>query len=211
MVPSPDWLSLDAGEEVVWTGAPRLRRIISNVATFAIWSLAAFAAAFALTTVLNVELPIPNRAVWGVAVLWTLLQAVTPVWAYLRTTNTDYLLTDENVYKKTGVWSENVTRIGIDKIQNTQLKKDFFGNVFDYGTILLSTAGGGGVEMSIEDLDDPDELRTELRTRIAQASDRTHDESGTGHGSVDPETIDALVDEATKLRETTETVERHLQ
>lgn len=211
MVPSPDWLSLDAGEEVVWTGTPRLRRIISNVATFVVWSLAAFLAAFLLTAVLNVELPIPDRAVWGVAVLWTLLQAITPVRAYLRTTNTDYLLTDENVYKKTGVWSENITRIGIDKVQNTQLKKDFFGNVFDYGTILLSTAGGSGVEMSIEDLNDPDELRTELRTRIAQAGDRGDGASGMGHGSVDPETIDTLVDEATKLRETTETIERHLQ
>ena len=211
MVTVPDWLSLDSGEEVVWTGKPRLRRIITNVVTFVIWSLAALVAAFVLTAVLNVELPIPNRAVWGVAVLWTLLQAVNPARAYLRTKNTDYLLTDENVYKKTGVWSENITRIGIDNVQNTQLKKNFFGNVFDYGTILLSTAGGSGVEMSIEDLDDPDELRTELRERIAQASDRSRGEPRRGHGSVDPETIETLVDEATELRETAEAIERHLQ
>ncbi|WP_144923248.1 PH domain-containing protein [Halorubrum salsamenti] len=211
MVTVPEWLSLDAGEEVVWTGKPRLRRIVSNVASFAVWSVAAFVVAFVLTSVLNVEFPIPNRAVWGVAVLWTLLQAANPVRAYLRTKNTDYLLTDENVYKKTGVWSENVTRIGIDNIQNTQLKKNLFGNVFDYGTILLSTAGGSGVEMSIEDLDDPDELRTELRERIAQAGDRSRSEPGRGHGGVDPETIETLVDEATALRETAETVERHLQ
>lgn len=211
MATAPDWLSLDSGEEIVWTGAPRLRRIISNVARFVFWSLAAFAAAFVLTAVLNVELPIPDRGVWGIAVLWTLLQAIGPVRAYLRTTNTDYLLTNENVYKKTGVWSENVTRIGVDKVQNTQLKKDVFGNLFDYGTILLSTAGGGGVEMAIEDLNDPDELRTELRARIAQASDRSQGDPGPGHGRVDPETVGTLVDEATKLRETAETIERHLQ
>lgn len=211
MVTSPDWLSLDDGEEVVWTGKPRLRRIISNVVTFVVWSLAAFAAAFVLTAVLNVELPVPDQAVWAVAVLWALFQAVTPVRAYLRTKNTDYLLTDENVYKKTGVWSENVTRIGVDNVQNTQLKKSFFGNVFDYGTILLSTAGGSGVEMAIEDLDDPDELRTELRARIAEAGERSRDESGRGHGGLDLETIETLVDEATELRKTAETIERRLQ
>ncbi|QKY17710.1 PH domain-containing protein [Halorubrum sp. CBA1229] len=211
MVTSPDWLSLDEGEEVVWTGKPRLRRIVSNVVTFVVWSLAAFVAAFVLTAVLNVELPVPDRVVWAVAVLWTLFQAVTPVRAYLQTKNTDYLLTDENVYKKTGVWSENVTRIGVDNVQNTQLKKSFFGNVFDYGTILLSTAGGSGVEMSIEDLDDPDGLRTELRARIAEAGDGSRGEPGGGHGGLDPETIGALVDEATELRKTAETIERHLQ
>lgn len=211
MVTSPDWLSLDEGEEVVWTGKPRLRRIVSDVVTFVVLSLAAFAAAFVLTAVLSVELPVTDRTVWAVAVIWTLVQAVTPARAYLRTTNTDYLLTDENVYKKTGVWSENVTRIGVDNVQNTQLRKSFFGNLFDYGTILLSTAGGSGVEMSIEDLDDPDELRTELRARIAEAGDGGRGDPGRGHGGLDPETIGTLVDEATELRKTAETIERRLQ
>ena len=211
MVPSPDWLSLDEGEDVVWSGQPRLRRIVSNVVTFVVWSLAAFAAAFVLTAVLNVELPVPDRAVWAVAALWALLQAVSPVRAYLRTKNTDYLLTDENVYKKTGVWSENVTRIGVGDVQNTQLKKSFFGNVFDYGTILLSTAGGSGVEMSIEDLDDPDELRTELRERISRTGDGSRGDPGEGRGGLDPETVGTLVDEATELRKTAETIERRLQ
>ena len=114
MASEPEWLTLDPGETVVWTGTPRVRRIVSNVATFALWSIAAFVAAFVLTTVLNVELPLPDRGVWGVAVLWTVLQAISPVQAYLRTKNTDYLLTDKNIYKKTGVWSENVTRVTVD-------------------------------------------------------------------------------------------------
>jgi uncharacterized membrane protein YdbT with pleckstrin-like domain len=202
---SPEWFSLDPGEEIVWTGKPRVRRIISNVATFLFWSLAAFVAAFVVTRVVTVRLPVPPRAVWGVAVLWALLQAVGPVRAYLRTTHTDYLLTDRNVYKKTGVWSENVTRVGVDKVQNTQLKKDFFGNLFDYGTIHLSTAGGSGVEMSIEDLDDPDVFRDELRGLMATASDRERET-----GRVDPEIIDTLVDEARRMRETAERIDGHL-
>lgn len=211
MKPEPDWLSLDPGEEIVWTGKPRLRRLVSTVLTFLFWSAAAFVAVFVVTSVLNLPLPVSAQAAWGVAVLWTLLQAVSPVKGYLQTVNTDYLLTDKNIYKKTGVWSENVTRIGVDKIQNTQLKKDFFGNVFDYGTILLSTAGGGGVEMAIEDLDDPDQLRTALRETMTAASNRTQRTAGAGDGDIDPETMQALVDEATKLRETAETIERHLQ
>lgn len=202
---APEWFSLDPGEEFVWTGKPRVRRIISNVATFLFWSLAAFVAAFVVTRVVTVPLPIPTRAVWGVAVLWALLQAIGPVRAYLRTTHTDYLLTDRNVYKKTGVWSENVTRVGVDKVQNTQLKKDLFGNLFDYGTVYLSTAGGSGVEMSIEDLDDPDVFRGELRALMTTASDRERETGG-----VDPETIDTLVDEAKRMRETAERIDGHL-
>ncbi|MFB6196547.1 MAG: PH domain-containing protein [Haloplanus sp.] len=208
---TPDWLSLDPDEELVWTGSPRLRRIISNVVTFVVWSLAGFGAAFVLTSVVNVELPLPNRAVWGVAVVWALLQAVGPVKAYLQTKHTDYLLTTENVYKKTGVWSENVTRVGVDKIQNTQLKKDVFGNLFDYGTILLSTAGGGGVEMSIADLNNPAELRDELRTVMAQASGEESRGRTARPGGIDAETMRTLTAEATKLREAAENIERHVQ
>lgn len=210
MVTESEWLSLDPGEEIVWRGQPRTLRILSAVARFVVWSVVAFVAAFAVTRVVNVPLPIPDLAVWGVAVLWTLLQAVTPVKSYLRTTNTEYVLTTQNVYEKTGVWSENVTRVGVDKIQNTQLKKDFFGNTFDYGTILVSTAGGGGVELAIADLDDPDELRTALRTQMARASQQTGRDAGAGSGGVDPETVQTLVDEAQKLRETAETIERHV-
>lgn len=210
MAAAPEWLSLEPGEEIVWAGKPRLRRIIPNVAAFVFWSLAALGGAFVLTTVLDVELPVSDLVVWGVAVLWALLRGVDPARAYLRTSNTDYLLTTESVYKKTGVLSETVTRVGIDKIQNTQLKKDFFGRTFDYGTILLSTAGGGGVEMSIEDLDNPDELRNELRTRMAQTSNRGTGTERRSPGGVPPETVQALVDEARKMRETAERIERHL-
>jgi uncharacterized membrane protein YdbT with pleckstrin-like domain len=210
MVTETEWLSLDPGEEVVWRGAPRVLRIMSDVARFVVWSVAAFVAAFVVTTVVNVPLPIPDLAAWGVAVAWTLLQAVSPVKSYLQTRNTEYVLTDKNLYEKTGVWSENVTRVGVDKIQNTQLKKDFFGNTFDYGTILVSTAGGGGVELAIADLDDPDELRTALRTQMSRASQQTQGDSRAGVGGVDPETAQRLVEEARKLRETAETIERHV-
>jgi uncharacterized membrane protein YdbT with pleckstrin-like domain len=167
--------------------------------------------AFVLTAFLHNELPVEDQVVWGIAVLWTLIQVIGPAQAYLRTRNTDYLLTNKNIYKKTGVWSENVTRVGIDKIQSTQLKKDFLGNIFDYGTILVSTAGGRGIEMSIEDLDDPDELRTKLRTKMAQASDEERHESRYGQDGVDPETVQILVDEAQKMRVIAETIERDLQ
>jgi membrane protein YdbS with pleckstrin-like domain len=212
MAAAPEWLSLDPGEEVVWTGAPRLRRILSTLVTSALLSLAALAGAFLLTSYLAVELPVRDRVVWGGAVLWTLLQAVGPVGAYLRTSNTDYVLTDENVYERRGVLSERVTRLDVDRIQNVRSRKDFLGNLFDYGTIHLSTAGGGGVELSVEDLNDPDEFRGELRTRMRRGGDPASGDSGGGGGAgADPETVAALVDEARTLRETAERIERHLQ
>jgi hypothetical protein len=87
------------------------------------------------------------------------------------------------------------------------------GSVFDYGDVDVSTAGGSGVELSITDLDDPDELRQLLRERMrAVGTERSSGDAGgrgerarrrgLGHG-----TLARLVDEAGRLRETAERIE----
>ncbi|MFC7173424.1 PH domain-containing protein [Haloplanus litoreus] len=63
---------------------------------------------------------------------------------YLRTVNVEYVLTDRNCYRKRGVLSTRVTRVGLANVQRTALQKNVWGNLFDYGTVSLSTAGSEG-------------------------------------------------------------------
>ncbi|WP_266079959.1 PH domain-containing protein [Haladaptatus caseinilyticus] len=85
--------------------------------------------------------------------------------AYLSYQNTNYVVTNMALYKKTGVLSRNVQRIEFDKVQDTSYRQSFFGAQFGYGTVDISTAGGSGVEMSFDDIDDPQDLQSLINER----------------------------------------------
>ncbi|WP_049972305.1 PH domain-containing protein [Haladaptatus cibarius] len=95
--------------------------------------------------------------------------------AYLSHQNTNYLVTNEALYKKTGILSRNVQRIEFDKVQDTSYRQSFFGAQFGYGTVDISTAGGSGVEMSFDNVDAPRDLQSLINER--------NKKRGTGSGS----------------------------
>jgi len=179
MTGTPEWLTLEGEESVVWSGRPRTMSIAGTVLRALVRTAVLVAVGLGLMGTFSGALPavvgdlltvVPDRVPLGivaVAVLWGVAQVVR---AALVLTNVEFVLTDRNLYKKTGVLSETVQRVGLDRIQRTSLSKDLFGNLFDYGSVAVSTAGGSGVEMVIADLDDPDELRLELRRLVNEAS-----------------------------------------
>lgn len=207
MASTPEWLRLEPGEEVVWTGHPRIRRILAPAAQAVLWSVGGLVAAFLVST--YVDLGISPFVLYAVALGWAGLVWFGVGQQYLQTTNTDYVMTTENLYAKTGVFSENVTRVSLDKIQNIELSKDWTGNMFDYGSIAIDTAGSGGTEMVIEDLDDPDEFRNDLRRRMSRASEAAGgDDRRAGTERPDAETLEGMVGEARKMRESAERIRR---
>jgi uncharacterized membrane protein YdbT with pleckstrin-like domain len=206
MVTDESWLSLDAGEEVVWWGQPRLRRILPNVIRLTGWALA-----FLVVAVVGPRFAppsIPDLAVVGVAILLALASLRSAAMAYLRTTNTYYVLTNRNVYEKTGVWSTNVTRVGVANVQNTRLQKSLWGNLFDYGTVAVSTAGSSGDDLVLTDLNDPEAIRSELQRLLGTVRSRG-DEGTTGPtaGALNADAADALLSEARSMRTTAERLE----
>ncbi|MFB6173222.1 MAG: PH domain-containing protein [Halobacteriales archaeon] len=214
MTETYEWLSLDPDEELVWTGGPRLRRIASTVAGAALLTLLAVGGAVVLSTEPAFTLsdaPVSTAAVvWGVAVLITLSQVAVVAAAYLRVDHTDYALTDRRVYRKTGVLSETVTSVAVDRVQNTTLHKDMWGNVFDYGTVSISTAGSGGADLALTDLDDPETFRDRLQEQVRAAAERSESATAAAAGAIDGETIDALVREARGLRAVAERMEERV-
>lgn len=181
-----DWLRLTDGESVVWSGQPRRVSIIKTA--FAVAALVVVAGVFRLALV-GVVLPVGAIVVAG---------------TYLRIANTDYVVTDASVYRRTGVFGESVERASVAKIQNVDLSKGVLGTQFGFGMVAVSTAGGRDVE--IGNVDGPDELK-ELVDEYAKRSEGVGmDAVGTGAG-VDSGEVARLHDEARALREVAESLE----
>lgn len=137
-----DWLSLEEGEEVIWSGNPRMHSIIPAVL-----------------------LGIPLIPVLGLGLLIML-------GAYLSVENTFFVVTTQGVYHKSGVLSRDVQKIGFDKIQNISYSQGVFGNFFGYGNVDISTAGGSGVEMRFRSIGDPKDVQQKINRRIKHGSGR---------------------------------------
>jgi uncharacterized membrane protein YdbT with pleckstrin-like domain len=192
-----DWFSPDPGEEVVWTGQPRVWRVWKAVAAAVVLvaggvGVAAAAALSAGGTLAAVG------AVLGVALV---------AWSYLRVVNTDYVLTTDRVYRKQGILSERTRSVGLDRIQETTLSKDITGNLFDYGTVAISTAGSDGTDLALTDLEDPETFRDRLQEQVRAAGARADDAR---ISTLDADRVTALTEEVRALRGTVERLEGSL-
>ncbi|MEF8855904.1 MAG: PH domain-containing protein [Haloplanus sp.] len=205
----PDWLSLDADETVVWQGAPRIRRILPTAAAAALW-IALLAAGVVLGPRVA---PVTARSFPSVVLVGAALSLALPAvaavaWAYLRTTNVEYVLTERNLYRKAGVLSTRVSRVGLATVQRTSLAKTVWGNLFDYGTIEISTAGSDGADLRLTDLDAPGPVRDEIRRLSGSRQSERDADSGTATTPIDAATADTLLDDARALRDAATRVER---
>jgi len=118
--------------------------------------------------------------------------------AYLQRENTQYVVTTDGLYKKTGVLSRDVQRIDFGKVQNTSYSQGFFGSQFGYGNVDVSTAGGSGVELQFRSVPDPREVQELINKRVkASRGDRTT-ESGETKGDV----LDDILVELREIRST---------
>ncbi|MEY7848020.1 PH domain-containing protein [Natrarchaeobius sp. A-rgal3] len=149
-VPSIDdleWLSLEAGEEIIWSDGPDKRTLIPSF-------------------------------IIGIPLAIVLIGILIIVGEYLRVTNTNYVVTNRALYRKTGVLSRDVKRIEHEKVQDISYSQSALGTQFGYGTVEVSTAGGSGVEMAFQSVPEPrnvQQLISELieREHRADRGDRT--------------------------------------
>ena len=118
--------------------------------------------------------------------------------AYLQRENTQYVVTTDALYKKTGVLSRDVQRIDFGKVQNTSYSQGFFGSQFGYGNVDVSTAGGSGVELQFRSVPDPREVQELINKRVkASRGDRTTDS-----GETKRDVLDDILVELREIRST---------
>ncbi|GAA0195970.1 PH domain-containing protein [Halobaculum roseum] len=116
--------------------------------------------------------------------------------AYLSRENTEYVITTEALYKKRGVVSRDVKRVGFEKVQDTSYSQDFFGTQFGYGSVDISTAGGSGVELSFDSVAEPKRIQELVNERI-RARDRRGD---VGDGETKADVLDDILGELRAIR-----------
>ncbi|GAB7017903.1 PH domain-containing protein [Halostagnicola bangensis] len=142
-----EWLSLEDGESVHWIGGPDWRTITPIVAL--------------LLLPLSTLVLFPFSVSAGLVAMAVLSIVTLPVvlWAVLRISRTDYVVTSSALYKKRGVFSRDVKRVDFEKVQNSTYTQTAVGNVMGYGHVGISTAGGAGVEMRFASVRAPKQVQ----------------------------------------------------
>jgi uncharacterized membrane protein YdbT with pleckstrin-like domain len=64
------------------------------------------------------------------------------------------------------VLSRSVQKIGFEKVQNISFSQGIIANYFGYGNVEISTAGGSGVEMRFNGIDDPKSVQERVATEM---------------------------------------------
>lgn len=122
--------------------------------------------------------------------------------AYLQIKNTSFVVTNQGLYRKQGVLSRNVQKIGFDKVQNISFSQGITGNYFDYGNIEISTAGGSGVEMRFNSIDQPREVEQIINKHLKK--EKGESDTGTRRGG------DEVVKELKEIKKVLQEMNRKL-
>jgi len=105
--------------------------------------------------------------------------------AYLHRENTQYVVTTDGLYKKTGIISRDVQRIDFGKVQNTSYSQGFFGSQFGYGNVDVSTAGGSGIEMQFQSVPEPREVQELINKRVKASRGKSRESDETKRDVLD--------------------------
>lgn len=91
-------------------------------------------------------------------------------WAYLGRWSTRYVFTTKAVYEKTGLFSRTVTRVSLDRVQNTAIDQSPLERLLSYGNLAVYTAGSGGVDLRLWAVPDPGGVNALVTAQLGKQS-----------------------------------------
>ncbi|EMA53121.1 PH domain-containing protein [Halococcus thailandensis] len=156
----PDWVTLTEGEDVLWQGHPSLRLVTPS----AVVALALAIAGIALTSVLS------DPSIRWFPLLGIPLGIAVIAWAYVSLVSTQYVLTDEEIYRKTGIVNQSVAQIRLDRVQNTTFSQSLTERLFSYGDITIYTAGSDTMDITLSNVPEPERVNQRLTEALDAAS-----------------------------------------
>ena len=155
-----DWVTLTEGEEVLWQGHPSLRLITPSVVVGLVLALGGVVLTVVLTDPTVRWLPLLGVPL-GIAVV---------AWAYVSLVSTRYVLTSEEVYRKSGILNQSVAQIRLDRVQNTTFSQSPTERLFSYGDITIYTAGSDTMDITLTNVPNPQEVNQRLTEALDAAS-----------------------------------------
>lgn len=159
----PEWVTLGEGEEIVWSGSPSLIVIAGSLVGGLLLIMVGI-------VLYGFVLPQDFEFRWVAWLLLPLGMLVAGA-AYVRHRSTRYVVTTNEVYRKTGLLSRQVTSLRLDRIQNTSFEQSFLERLLSFGDVHVDTAGTGGTEITFEAVANPQEV-SGLLTEQLDRSDR---------------------------------------
>ena len=156
----PDWVTLTEGETVLWDGHPSFRLIAPSVAVGLVIALAGIVLTVVITDptirwFFLIGIPI------GIAIV---------AWAYFSLVSTRYVLTSEEVYRKTGIFNRSVAQIRLDRVQNTTCSQSAAERLLSYGDITIYTAGSDTMDITLADVPHPQRINRKLTEALDAVS-----------------------------------------
>lgn len=170
MTPAPPYVR--ANEAMVWMGRPTLRALASQ-------AIGSLVAVLLLGSIILNGLG-DGAVLMAPVVVGLLLAGLLALLTLhaLRLRRTEFVLTDQGVYTRTGLIGQSVSQTTFDKITDIALKQDVLGRLFGYATLQINTAGSNLAAVQMVGLTDA----LETKQRIEAARERS---LGGGSGSAD--------------------------
>ncbi|ELY65889.1 PH domain-containing protein [Natrinema versiforme] len=160
---TPDWFHISDDESIVWESRPHPIAMGTELPVGIALALAGILLAgwsgtdgVGLLTILGVLVTVA-----GVSIALA---------RYLIWTNTRYVITSTELYKKRGVISRDVTQFRLDRVQNTSLRQSGVGRLLGYGDLTVYTAGSGEPELVFEGVPQPERASSRLSDRLERVA-----------------------------------------
>lgn len=167
----PGWVTLTEGEEVLWDEHPSLlpyvTTLISEILLVLVGLAIIVAGGIGALIGLSLDIQVPVLAIslsTAIALLLIVFGGLGIVSTMITWWSTRYVITTDELYKKTGIVSRNVQNTRIGQVQNTSFDQSWLGRLASYGNVYISTAGTGGTEITFRHATGPSEV-VELITR----------------------------------------------
>jgi uncharacterized membrane protein YdbT with pleckstrin-like domain len=157
---APSWVTLTSDEQLVWNGHPSVwssgRWIVAGLILIGV-GIGGFVFLSELLQRLSL-----------IPIVVGFLIIVVPI--LLKRLKTQYVITSEEVYKKEGLFSRDVTNLRLDRIQNTSYTQSFLERLLTYGTIDIEMAGDAESDLVFHDVPDPEHVIGLITERLDAVS-----------------------------------------
>lgn len=96
--------------------------------------------------------------------LWWFLPFFTLMGGILRIYNVRYVVDNRGIEARIGILStrQSVTRVRYEDIRNFEINQTILGRILDYGIVEISTSASDGVEVIMEGVASPEEVKDML-------------------------------------------------
>lgn len=107
-----------------------------------------------------------NYLVWfivGILTLIYLIGLIIIIWIFIDRQSKKYTITNRRIIVRRGIIAKNTDEVEIKDIKSINVRQGVIGRMFNYGDILIGSAGHAGIEINMPGVDKPHEVKELIR------------------------------------------------